>query len=212
MCIRDSFYTIKLASPVNITAGERFSVVLRLAASFVTNPIPVEYAKEGYTSKATAAPGQSFMSEDGNTWTDATTKDKTANVCLKAYSGGGTPLRLDIKANGSDGPITVTPNDPVAINISIDPGDRNGQLADWWIAAKTPFSPPVDWCSYGFSSGWLPGIYPYVQAEVLPVVSREVLNSPLPLGNYTFYFALDDPDGKLTGPLWGIDSVDVKVE
>ena len=206
------FYTIKLASPVNITAGERFSVVLRLAASSVTNPIPVEYAKDGYTSKATADPGQSFLSADGTTWTDATTKDKTANVCLKAYSGGGVPLRLDIKANGSDGPITVTPNDPVAINISIDPGDRNGQLADWWIAAKTPFAQPVDWCSYVLSSGWLPGIYPYVKAEVLPVGSLEVLNSPLPLGNYTFYFALDDPDGKLAGPWWGIDSVDVKVE
>jgi formylglycine-generating enzyme required for sulfatase activity len=33
----------------------------------------------------------------------------------------------------------------------------------------------------------------------------------LPLGNYTFYFAIDDPDGAPTGPWWGLDSVNVTV-
>jgi C1A family cysteine protease len=96
------FHTIRLTSPVNITAAERFSVVIRLAASSVTNPIPVEYAKEGYTSRATAAPGQSYLSADGKAWTDATTKDSTANVCLKAYLGGASPTNPIIGSNSID--------------------------------------------------------------------------------------------------------------
>ena len=34
----------------------------------------------------------------------------------------------------------------------------------------------------------------------------------LPVGNYTFYFAVDDPDGMATGPWWGMDSVEVTVQ
>jgi len=49
---------------------------------------------------------------------------------------------LDIKANGQDGPIVVTPGDQISIEVSLDPGDKVGQNADWWIAATTPFAPP----------------------------------------------------------------------
>ncbi len=35
-------------------------------------------------------------------------------------------LNLDIKANDSDGPITVLPSDPVSIQISLYPGDQAG--------------------------------------------------------------------------------------
>ena len=123
------FYTIRLNSPVDLAANDRFSVVVRFAASSVTSPIPVELAKEGHASKATASPGESFISPDGVAWTDTTARDKTANVCLKAY-GGLSPLQLDIKANGSDGPITVTPADAVSIKISLIPGYKAGQAAD----------------------------------------------------------------------------------
>ena len=34
----------------------------------------------------------------------------------------------------------------------------------------------------------------------------------LPVGDYTFYFALDAPDGDATGPWWGMDSVEVTVQ
>jgi hypothetical protein len=34
----------------------------------------------------------------------------------------------------------------------------------------------------------------------------------LRVGNYTFYFAIDDPDGQPTGPWWGLDSVLVQVQ
>jgi hypothetical protein len=39
-----------------------------------------------------------------------------------------------------------------------------------------------------------------------------VLKQALPQGQYTFYFAIDDPDGAATGPWWGMDSVVVNVQ
>jgi len=124
----------------------------------------------------------------------------------------GSFVHLDIKANGQDGPIIVTPNDQISIEISLDPGDKAGQNGDWWIAAKTPFAPPADWCTYVYPIGWLPWINLCGQAPLFVLSPFEVLNTALPLGQYTFYFALDDPDSIATGPWWGLDSVEVRVE
>ena len=118
----------------------------------------------------------------------------------------------DIKANGQDGSITVSPSTPVSINISVDSGDKAGQNADWWIAVKTPFAPPGDWYTYVHPTGWMPGVNFCAQAGLFDLAPFEVLNMPLPVGTYTFYFALDDPDGMATGPWWGLDSVEVTVE
>ena len=45
----------------------------------------------------------------------------------------------DIKANGQDGPITVSPSDPVSIEISIDPGGHVDQNVELWIVVQWPF-------------------------------------------------------------------------
>ena len=130
--------------------------------------------------------------------------------CVRCGSSGS--FLPDIKANDSDGPITVTPNDPVGISISLDPGDKAGQNADWWIAVKTPFAPPEDWYTYVYPVGWMPGVNLCAQTGLFDLSPYEVLNMTLPVGAYTFYFALDDPDGAATGPWWGLDSVDVIVQ
>lgn len=121
-------------------------------------------------------------------------------------------LYVQVKANGQDGPITVTPSDPVSIEISLDPGYKAGQNADWWIAVKTPFAPPIDWYTYVDLTGWLPGINLYAQECLFDLSPYEVLNMTLPVGNYIFYFAINDPDGAATGPWWGMDSVVVTVQ
>jgi len=117
----------------------------------------------------------------------------------------------DIKVNGSDVPITVSSADPVSITLELDPLFKEGQNADWWIVAKTPFAHPSDWYGYVFSTGWSPGLKRCVQMPLFFLSPFEVLKTNLPVGNYTFYFAVDDPDGKANGPWWGIDSVDVTV-
>ncbi len=119
---------------------------------------------------------------------------------------------LDIKANGSDGPIVVPPGTPVSITISLDPESKAGQNADWWIAVKTPFDQPLDWYTYVYPAGWQQGIKLCAQAGLFDLSSHEVLNMALPVGHYTFYFGIDEPDGTPAGPWWGMDSVAVTVQ
>jgi len=118
----------------------------------------------------------------------------------------------DIKANGQDGPVIVTPGDQVSIEVSLDPGDKAGQNADWWIAATTPFAPPGDWYSYVYPTGWFPGINLCIQTPLFTLSPFEVLNMVLPSGDYTFYFAVDPPDGSPAGPWYGMDTVEVQVQ
>ena len=119
---------------------------------------------------------------------------------------------LDIKANGSDGSLTVSSSDQVSIDISLYPGDKAGQNADWWVGVLTSFDPPLDWFTYVYPTGWQSGINLCVQAPLVNLPSFEVFNMALPVGTYTFFFALDDPDGMPVGPWLGLDSVEVTVE
>ncbi|MEI6502332.1 MAG: lectin like domain-containing protein, partial [Armatimonadota bacterium] len=81
------FHTVVLSTPVTLAAADKsFSVVFRVTNPGTTYLIPLEYAYAGYSSKATAATGQSYYSSTGTTWTDATTWKKTCNVCVKAYT------------------------------------------------------------------------------------------------------------------------------
>jgi len=121
-------------------------------------------------------------------------------------------ISVHIQANGSDGPITVTPSDSVSIEVSLNPGDKTGQKADWWIAVNTPFVWPWNWYAYVYPTGWAQGVHMCVQAPLFALSPREVLNMALPPGEYTFYFAVDDPDGAAAGPWWGLDSVTVRVQ
>ena len=121
-------------------------------------------------------------------------------------------FELYIKSNGSDGPLVLSQGDPVSVTIDLNSSEYAGLNADWWIAVRTPFDPPEDWFTYVYPSGWIPGVNLYAQTDLFDLASLEVLNLTLPLGTYTFYFALDDPDGMATGPWWGLDSVEVIVQ
>lgn len=77
--------TIRLSSPVRVSAGSRFAVVLEIATPGFDYPIPVEMVLEGArTGKAQASPGQSFVM-CGSQWFDMTQLDATMNFCCKAY-------------------------------------------------------------------------------------------------------------------------------
>ncbi len=95
------YYTIDLPTSVPLTAGQRFSVVIKFTTPGYSYPVPVEYAYAGVTSDATASSGQSFVSSAGSTWYDTTSwaqGDPTENVCIKAFAGESQPAT----------PITVT--------------------------------------------------------------------------------------------------------
>jgi C1A family cysteine protease len=77
------YHTIQIPS-VPLTS-QKFSVVVNLTTPGYNWPIPAEWRIQGYSATAGASPGQSYISYDGNAWTDITAYDSTANVCLKAF-------------------------------------------------------------------------------------------------------------------------------
>jgi Synergist-CTERM protein sorting domain-containing protein len=88
------FYTIPLKTPVVVSSGKKFSVLVKLTTPDYRYPIAVEHADAGYSEQATANPGESFVSSDDVTWKDTVSIDRTMNVCLKAFAGtysGPTP-------------------------------------------------------------------------------------------------------------------------
>ncbi len=92
------YYTVDLPSSVSLTSGQKFSVVIQFTTPGLEYPVPVEYAYSNWSPDATANPGESWLSSNGTTWTDAQYTDPTMNVCIKAYGGVSAPLT----------PITVT--------------------------------------------------------------------------------------------------------
>ena len=113
------FHTVKLTSALHVTDGDPFAVAIRLVAPGAEFPLSVEYQLPGYSSQATAAPGQSFTRMDNGPWRDLTDWNGSANVCLKAYAGSAdVGLAADVTpprtvASGADGvwrarPVSVT--------------------------------------------------------------------------------------------------------
>jgi hypothetical protein len=118
----------------------------------------------------------------------------------------------NITVNGYSLPVIVSSNDPVSINLQFDPGKKVGQNADWWVYAKTSFPPPADWFSFQLQNNWVSGLFTTAQAPLIKISPHfEVFNSPLPEGEYTFYFSVDNNMDGLKNDTW-VDSVDVTVE
>ena len=111
----------------------------------------------------------------------------------------------DIKANGQDGPLFVTPSESVNITVSLDPGNMAGESpdpekCDWWIGALTPFGnfwlSPWGWIKYDWPISL--GQYP-----LFDLSETSLLETPLPVGIYTFFFILDNnPNGLFDEMTW----------
>ena len=99
----------------------------------------------------------------------------------------------DIKANLSDGTVTISQSENLSIIASLNAGTFSGLNADWWVAADTPFG----WHYYIYPYGWyyapdLTMLQPAYQGALFNIGTVEVLNvTGLPPGTYVFYFAVD---------------------
>jgi len=118
------YLTIPLETAATLSTGQVFSVVVKLTTPNYNYPVPIEQSFIGYSSGASAQPGQSYISSNGSTWTDTTTINSTMNVCVKAYAVNaihppsdisifavpasprvvGTPVILTANASGGLGP------------------------------------------------------------------------------------------------------------
>jgi subtilisin family serine protease len=118
----------------------------------------------------------------------------------------------DIKANGSDGPITISPGIPVNVTVALDPGALKGHLADWWIAAIIPDS-TIFW--YTLDSVWVKSFTPLraYDGALFHLSPYTVLDgvTDLPAGSYLLGFAVDDNVNGVLELDW-VDIVDMTIE
>ena len=88
------YHTVKFDSTVPVNAGQKFSVVIRLKNPSYELPLAVEARYPGFTSRAVAYSGESYVSPDGMAWQDAAPDnggETDMNVCLKAFTVPPTP-------------------------------------------------------------------------------------------------------------------------
>lgn len=94
------YYRYKFPEPVRVRKGEYFTPIVKIHTPGYPYPIALEYPASGYSSRAVASEGESFVSMDGRTWEDLTGipddvwdggvyysyTTKNSNVCLKAFT------------------------------------------------------------------------------------------------------------------------------
>jgi len=142
------YHTVDLPAPVQLQAGQKFSVVLQLTTPGYPFPIPAEFPWPGFSSAASAEPGESFFSMEGLYWFDTDCSPDilgidNLNVCLKAYtvdpdsSAGKGRAQLNIKIEDATKPS----NDNASLSgrVAWQPGDTlpTGSLAFRSQSAQT---------------------------------------------------------------------------
>ncbi len=85
------YHTVPLDSPISFSGGDDFCVVVRLTIPGYNYPIAVEYPFSHYSDQAIAHRGESYVSSNGASWEDLTDSYANTNVCLKAFTKGGSP-------------------------------------------------------------------------------------------------------------------------
>ena len=80
------YHTISLNNEVPLQSGERFSVVVKITTPGYQYPVSIESPQPGFSSGATASPGESYASPDGSYWEDITDPYPGTNVCIKAFT------------------------------------------------------------------------------------------------------------------------------
>ena len=120
------------------------------------------------------------------------------------------PVFPDIKANGQDGPVTISATTSLSITVSLDPGGYAGQNADWWIVESTPSG---SFKYFDLGAGLVPGLFTTHQGPLFSLGSVPLLNlSNLTVGTHTFYFAVDmNMNGLLDMDAIYFDAVSVDV-
>jgi hypothetical protein len=97
----------------------------------------------------------------------------------------------DIKANGSDEPAAIHAGEELRVSVQLTPSIKTGMNSDWWCVAETP----LGWYHFNSTTSlWRNGFHVSRQGPLVPVSPPfEVLKkADLPVGNYHFYFGIDD--------------------
>ncbi len=79
------YYTIDFDREVELSAGEKFAVLLYLESPGNPHPLAVEYCAGESTSEVDITDGEGYISMSGNSWSRVEDYAK-GNLCIKAYT------------------------------------------------------------------------------------------------------------------------------
>lgn len=104
-CGWPGYHVVNLPTPVSISYGEVFAIVVKLANPSYPYTMAAEAYYAGYSSAATASPGQSYLSNTGSSnegdWWDLTNGDPTSNFCIKGlFTDQPTPAVFRVTETG----------------------------------------------------------------------------------------------------------------
>ena len=163
------YHTVQLI-PLAVSAGQSFSVIVKLTTPTYKYPHAVESSWSGYSSAATSQLGQSFMSSTGTSWFDIgdPSLSNPANLCIKAFAR---PSASDTTA-----PTTTA----------------TGVLTGWSNAART-----IDFWPADNAGGW--GVL-FTQARVDAAPYRQCSSIEVTgEGVHTVYYCSSDKAGNMEG-------------
>ena len=150
------YHTISLPSAIELTDGDDFSIVVKFTTTGYIYPIPIEMDFVGYSSGATAGPGQSYISSTGSSFTDITNSYASTNVCIKGLTVQPTPTPPVITST----PVTVA---TVGELYSYDV-DASGYPPPTYTLTTYPSGMTID-PNTGLIQ-WTPGASGYFDVEV----------------------------------------------
>ena len=153
-------------------------------------------------------------------WTQSSAFPTTVGAYNETYNGGSDAFIVkfdftppdplpDVKANNSDGPLSITQSDTLQIKVSLECYGLTDN-ADFWLAYKGP----MGWYHFDYSTKqWISGLDVTFQGVLFDQGAKKVFQSKVMApGNYTFYFGVDmNMDGKVTKSSLYKDEVQVTV-
>lgn len=125
-------------SKYTVGQGEYFSPIVKLTTPGYNYPIPLESYVWGYSSRARANRGESYISYDGRSWSDMTNYQSNSNVCVKAMTvPAGSSPSYDKKVESitfRENPITLNVGSTYVLNPSIAPADARNKKLNYTVS------------------------------------------------------------------------------
>ncbi|MCX5783755.1 MAG: lectin like domain-containing protein [Elusimicrobia bacterium] len=116
------YHTVALSSPVQLSAGQKFSAVVKITSS-ISGKLAVEMPIGGYSSPV-ASLGQSYISIDGSDWDDLAGFFTNTNACIKAYTSRVTAVTEIKEAKAYPSPVWFSRGKKLTFgNIAANKGD-----------------------------------------------------------------------------------------
>lgn len=148
-CQEAGYYSINLTSPVSVSAGEKYTIAVKLTTPGYNYPIPIEYKVTG-TCEPPIQTGVSYMSLDGTSWTDigavynwnaslrARVSEGVVSVVVTPTSVAYGTVALGMGKNTTSGQhLTVTNNGTVNENFKIKSSNATRDSGTTWALGAT---------------------------------------------------------------------------